>query len=83
MCPIPGNMMLLTLLKHYIKIRVVTNNCRRHAIREVVPYFHSAMHLNLNIFTTLQIIWLLHKIHGKQFLRVSIAFLGHIKSMSY
>lgn len=36
--------------------RIVTHNCRRLAISEVVHYFNSAMNLNLNIFTNLQII---------------------------
>lgn len=49
---------------------IVTNNCRRLAITKVVHYVNSAMHLSLNIFTNLQIIWLLHKIGGKQSLRV-------------
>lgn len=51
------------------KNRIVTNNCRRLAISEIVHYFNSAMHLNSNIFTNLQIIWLLHKIGGKRSLR--------------
>lgn len=36
--------------------RIVTHNCRRLAISEVVHYFNSVMNLNLNIFTNLQII---------------------------
>jgi hypothetical protein len=52
------------------KNRIVTNHRRRLAISEVVHYFNSAMHLNLNIFTNLQIIWSLHKLGGKQSLRV-------------
>lgn len=36
--------------------RIVTHNCRRLAISEVVHYFNSAMNPNLNIFTNLQII---------------------------
>lgn len=38
------------------KYRIVIHNCRRLAISEVVHYFNSAMNLNLNIFTNLQII---------------------------
>lgn len=38
------------------KSRIVTNNCRKLAISEVIHYFNSALHLNLNIFTNLQII---------------------------
>lgn len=47
------------------KYRMVAHNCRRLAISEVVYYFNSAMNLNLNIFTNLQIIQLLYKIGRK------------------
>lgn len=52
------------------KNRIVTSHCRRLAISEVVHYFNRVMCLNLNIFTKLQMIWLLHKIGRKQSLRV-------------
>lgn len=47
------------------KNEIVANNCRKLAISKVVHYFNSAMPLNLNIFTNLQIMWL-DKIGGKQ-----------------
>lgn len=52
------------------KYRIVAHNCKRLAISGVVYYFNSAMNLNLNISTNLQIIQLLHKIRRKNSLRV-------------